>query len=112
VAAGQSRGSNGLFNIGSGQARSFLDLVRAMFAGLGRPERIEFIDMPPDLRGKYQYFTEARCGSCGMPASTGRRPTLEDGVGRYVRDFLLNPDPRIGSPDTCWPSPSPSSTRS
>ncbi|MBX9596206.1 MAG: ADP-glyceromanno-heptose 6-epimerase, partial [Roseomonas sp.] len=51
--------ASGLFNIGSGQARSFLDLVRAMFAGMGEQERIEFIDMPADLRGKYQYFTEA-----------------------------------------------------
>lgn len=84
---------SGLFNIGSGQARSFLDLVRAMFAGLGQNDRIEFIDMPPDLRGKYQYFTEAPMTKL-RSAGFSHPPTgLEDGVGRYVRDFLLNPDP-------------------
>ncbi|NGM22109.1 ADP-glyceromanno-heptose 6-epimerase [Roseomonas stagni] len=84
---------SGLFNVGSGQARSFLDLVRAMFAGMGEQERIEFIDMPADLRGKYQYFTEApmeklRAAGFDRPATS-----LEDGVGRYVRDFLMQSDP-------------------
>jgi ADP-L-glycero-D-manno-heptose 6-epimerase len=84
---------SGLFNVGSGTARSFLDLVRAMFAALRQNDRIEFIDMPPDLRGKYQYYTRApmqrlRAAGFDRPATT-----LEDGVGRYVRDFLMNPDP-------------------
>ena len=84
---------SGLFNVGSGQARSFLDLVRAMFAGMGQPERIEFIDMPADLRGKYQYFTEAPMQRL-RDAGFDRAPTtLEAGVGRYVRDFLMQSDP-------------------
>lgn len=84
---------SGLFNIGSGQARSFLDLVGAMFAGLGQNEHIAFIDMPPDLRGKYQYFTEAPMAKLRAAGFTRAATTLEDGVGRYVRDFLLNADP-------------------
>ncbi|WP_439596104.1 ADP-glyceromanno-heptose 6-epimerase [Falsiroseomonas sp.] len=84
---------SGLFNIGSGQARSFVDLIRAMFAGLGQNARIEFIDMPPDLRGKYQYFTEAPMAKLRAAGFDRAPTTLEDGVGRYVRDFLLNPDP-------------------
>ena len=84
---------SGLFNIGSGQARSFLDLVRAMFAGLGQNDRIEFIDMPPDLHGKYQYFTQAPMGKLRAAGFDRAPTTLEEGVGRYVRDFLLNPDP-------------------
>jgi ADP-L-glycero-D-manno-heptose 6-epimerase len=84
---------SGLFNIGSGQARSFLDLVRAMFAGLGQNDRIEFIDMPPDLRGKYQYFTQAPMQKLRDAGYARPATPLEDGVGRYVRDFLLNPDP-------------------
>jgi len=85
--------ASGLFNVGSGQARSFLDLVRAMFAGLGQDERIEFIDMPDDLKGKYQYFTEApltRLREAGYDAPT---IGLEEGVGSYVRDFLMQADP-------------------
>lgn len=84
---------SGLFNIGSGQARSFLDLVRAMFAGMGEAERIEFIDMPADLRGKYQYFTEAPMAKLRAAGFDRPATSLEDGVGRYVRDFLMSPDP-------------------
>ncbi len=86
-------GVSGLFNIGSGHARSFLDLVRAMFAGMGEAPRIEFIDMPADLRGKYQYFTEAPMDKLRAAGFDRPPTTLEDGVGRYVRDFLLNSDP-------------------
>ncbi|WP_439550285.1 ADP-glyceromanno-heptose 6-epimerase [Falsiroseomonas sp.] len=85
--------ASGLFNIGSGQARSFLDLVRAMFAGMREQERIEFIDMPADLRGKYQYFTEAPMAKLRAAGFDRPATSLEDGVGRYVRDFLMQPDP-------------------
>jgi ADP-L-glycero-D-manno-heptose 6-epimerase len=84
---------SGLFNVGSGQARSFLDLVRAMFAAMGQNDRIEFVDMPADLHGKYQYFTEAplnRLRAAGYAAPMTR---LEDGVASYVRDYLMQPDP-------------------
>jgi ADP-L-glycero-D-manno-heptose 6-epimerase len=77
-------GTSGLFNCGSGQARSFLDLTKAVYAALGLPERIEFVPMPGDLRGKYQYFTEApmaKLRQAGYPHS----PTpLEQGVADYV----------------------------
>ena len=85
-------GVSGLFNVGSGEARSFLDLVRAMSAAMGQDDRIEFVDMPTDLRGKYQYFTEAplaRLRAAGYAAPMTR---LEEGVGSYVRDFLMQPD--------------------
>jgi ADP-L-glycero-D-manno-heptose 6-epimerase len=84
---------SGLFNIGSGRARSFLDLVRAMFAAMGEEERIRFVDMPGDLRGKYQYFTEApieRLRAAGWNAQT---TPLEEGVRRYVQNFLMREDP-------------------
>jgi ADP-L-glycero-D-manno-heptose 6-epimerase len=86
-------GASGLFNVGSGQARSFLDLVRAMFAAMGERERIEFIDMPGDLRGKYQYFTEAPLARLRAAGYDRPMTTLEEGVGRYVRDFLMQADP-------------------
>ena len=86
-------GVSGLFNVGSGRARSFLDLMHAMFAALDEAPRIEFVDMPADLHGKYQYFTQAplgrlRAAGCDLPM-TG----LEEGVASYVRDFLMQSDP-------------------
>ncbi len=84
---------SGLFNIGSGRARSFLDLVRAMFAAMGQNDRIEFVDMPADLRGKYQYFTEAPLGRLRAAGYAAPTIGLEEGVGRYVRDFLMREDP-------------------
>jgi ADP-L-glycero-D-manno-heptose 6-epimerase len=84
---------SGLFNIGSGTARSFLDLVQAMFAGMGRNAAVEFIDMPQDLRGRYQYFTEAPLDRLRQAGFTRPMTALEDGVGRYVRDFLMREDP-------------------
>lgn len=86
-------GASGLFNLGSGRARSFLDLVRAMFAAMGEAERIAFVEMPAELRGKYQYFTEApidRLRAAGWNAQT---TPLEEGVRRYVQDFLMQEDP-------------------
>lgn len=84
---------SGLFNLGSGRARSFLELVQAMFAAMGEAPRVEFVDMPADLRGKYQYFTEAPLERLREAGFTAPMTTLEDGVGRYVRDFLLRDDP-------------------
>ena len=83
---------SGLFNVGAGSGRSFLDLVGALFAGLGRNAEISFIDMPPDLLGKYQYFTEAPLGKLRAAGYTRPSTALEEGVGRYVRDFLMQPD--------------------
>jgi ADP-L-glycero-D-manno-heptose 6-epimerase len=77
-------GVSGLFNCGSGQARSFLDLTRAVFAALGLPERIEFMPMPPDLRGKYQYFTEAPMAKLRQAGYPHPPITLEAGVADYV----------------------------
>lgn len=84
---------SGLFNVGAGTARSFLDLIRAMYAAMGRNAAIDYIDMPQDLRGKYQYFTEAPLGKLRAAGYTRPSTVLEDGVGRYVRDFLMQPDP-------------------
>ncbi len=86
-------GVSGLFNVGTGQARSFRDLAEAAFAALDEPARIEFFDMPPDLRERYQYFTQADVAK--LRAAGYDRPftELEEGVRRYVRDHLLSADP-------------------
>lgn len=74
----------GIYNVGSGKARTFLDLVRAVFAAMGRPETIEFIDTPIAIRERYQYFTEAtlnKLRAAGYEAST---TPLEAGVRETV----------------------------
>lgn len=82
--------ASGLYNIGTGQARSFLDLTRAIYAALGRNAEIRFIPMPDDLKGRYQYFTEARMDRL-RGAGFGHPPTaLEEGVRSYVQDTLTN----------------------
>lgn len=75
----------GIFNLGTGEARTFLDLARAVFRACGRPEAIDFVDTPPDVRAHYQYFTQARMDR--LRAAGYREPflSIEEGVGRYVR---------------------------
>jgi ADP-L-glycero-D-manno-heptose 6-epimerase len=83
----------GILNLGTGQARTFLDLVRATFAALGVAERIEWVDTPEDIRERYQYFTQAEVGR--LRAAGYRRPftSLEDGVARYVARLLAEASP-------------------
>ena len=82
--------ASGLYNIGSGTARTFLDLTRAIYAALGRNADIRFIPMPDDLRGKYQYFTEARMDRLRAAGFDHPPTSVEDGVRSYVQDVLLN----------------------
>ncbi|WP_349262489.1 ADP-glyceromanno-heptose 6-epimerase [Geminicoccus sp.] len=84
---------SGLFNVGSGRARSFLDLAHAVFAALGAPPKVEFIDMPERLRGHYQYFTEAKLDRLRAAGCPFQPTPLEEGVRRYVQDSLLQADP-------------------
>ncbi len=79
---------SGLYNLGTGQARSFADLIGALFAAVGREPNIEFVDTPKDIRANYQYFTEARMGRLRGAGYNAPFLSLEDGVGAYVRDFL------------------------
>jgi len=86
-------GVNGVFNLGSGRARSFADLAHAVFAAAGQPARIDYIDMPEGLRDAYQYFTEARMGRLRAAGWSDPATALEDGVTEYVRHYLARPDP-------------------
>ncbi len=79
---------SGIYNLGSGKARTFKDLATATFNAMGKPVNIEYIDTPVDIRDKYQYFTEANMTkliSCGYPK---KFTSLEDGVGDYVKNYL------------------------
>jgi ADP-L-glycero-D-manno-heptose 6-epimerase len=84
---------SGLFNVGTGAARSFLDIANAIFAALGEEPRIQFIDMPEPLRDRYQYFTEARTDRLRKAGFTRPFTTLEQGVGDYVTRYLATQDP-------------------
>jgi len=79
---------SGVFNLGSGRARSFRELAEAVFAAAGKP-------MPEALQGRYQYFTEARMERLRAAGYDGQFTSLEDGVGDYVRGYLSQPDPYL-----------------
>jgi ADP-L-glycero-D-manno-heptose 6-epimerase len=83
----------GLFNVGTGQARSWLDLAEALFAASGRPQAVEFIDMPVQLRERYQYLTQARMQR--LRAAGYQQPfhSLEAGIADYVQRFLATDNP-------------------
>ncbi len=78
----------GIFNLGTGKARSFIDLTNATFAAMGKNPRIEFIDTPEDIRDKYQYFTQANMSKLMSAGYEGRFHSLEDGVSDYVINYL------------------------
>jgi ADP-L-glycero-D-manno-heptose 6-epimerase len=84
---------SGVFNAGSGQARSFLDLANAAFAAAGQEPRVEYVDTPLSIRDKYQYFTEARMDRIRTAGFSGQSTPLEEGVRRYVQSYLMQPDP-------------------
>lgn len=81
--------ASGLYNLGTGKARSFEDLVKATFAGMDKEPVIEYIDMPEDIRDKYQYFTEADMTKLISAGYDDPFFSLEKGVVDYVRQFLL-----------------------
>ena len=84
---------NGVYNLGSGGARSFKDLAEATFRAAGFEPKIEYHDMPEGLRGQYQYFTEADMSRLRAAGYNAPMTSLEDGVGDYVRDYLSKADP-------------------
>ncbi|QIF83044.1 ADP-glyceromanno-heptose 6-epimerase [Brevundimonas sp. 'scallop'] len=89
----QSPQVSGIFNAGSGQARSFVDLARATFEAAGKTPSIDYVDTPLSIRDRYQYFTEARMDRIRAAGFEGQSTPLEEGVRRYVQDFLATADP-------------------
>jgi ADP-L-glycero-D-manno-heptose 6-epimerase len=83
-----ARGLSGLFNVGTGKARSFADLAGAVFAAVGEEARIEYIDLPESLRARYQYFTEADTSKLRSAKLAPEFHELEDGVTDYVQSHL------------------------
>ncbi len=84
---------SGVYNLGSGQARSFADMAGAVFKAAGRAPAIDYTPMPPAIRDKYQYFTEARMDRLRAAGYAAPMTTLEDGIADYVGGYLSQPDP-------------------
>lgn len=85
----QQRPASAIYNLGTGKARSFLDLTNATFAAMHRRPEIEFIDMPEDIRDSYQYYTEADMRKLHAAGYDQPFYSLEDGVADYVRHYLM-----------------------
>jgi ADP-L-glycero-D-manno-heptose 6-epimerase len=86
----QQRKNSGIYNLGSGKARTFLDLTKAVFKSVGKKENIEFIDTPADIRDKYQYFTEANMDKLKKIGYSKPFYTLEEGTEDYVKGYLTS----------------------
>ncbi len=85
----ENKDKNGLFNAGSGKARTWNDLVTAIFNAMDKPVYIEYIDLPENLAGKYQYFTEAKLEKIKKASYSKKINSLENGVTDYVKNYLL-----------------------
>lgn len=83
------RKNSGIYNLGSGKARTFLDLANSTFKALNKTPKIEFIDTPLDIRDKYQYFTEATMEKLKSIGYSKSFTSLEDGVKEYVQNYLM-----------------------
>lgn len=84
------RKDSGLYNLGTGEARSFLDLAKNTFQALNKDENISFIDTPEDIRDTYQYFTEANMTKLKRIGYDHPFHSLEEGVKDYVQSYLVN----------------------
>ena len=83
---------SGIFNVGTGTARSFRDLMLSAYAALGARPNIQYIDMPEQIRGSYQYFTQSEVDRLLRAGYNGGFTALEDAVATYVKDFLNRSD--------------------
>ena len=83
------RKDSGIYNIGTGQARSFIDLATATFSAMGKEPNISFIDVPFDIQEKYQYYTEANIDKLRAIGFNKEFTSLEDGVKEYVQGYLM-----------------------
>jgi len=85
-------GTQGIFNVGTGKARTFEDLAKSVFTAMGMEPNIDFVDTPEAIRDRYQYFTEADMSRLRVAGYDKPATELEDGVGTYVRDYLMADD--------------------
>jgi ADP-L-glycero-D-manno-heptose 6-epimerase len=89
----EAQAASDLYNVGSGTDRSFLDMAKIMFKEMGVEPNVEFVDLPADLRGKYQYYTCANMEKARRAGFAAPPTSLEEGLRVYVRDYLDAADP-------------------
>lgn len=87
--------TNGIFNLGTGRARTWNDLIRAVFSALGSQTEIEYIDMPPAVRNQYQYYTEAKMDKLKTAGCPVQFRPMEETVSDYVTSYLQKADPYL-----------------
>jgi ADP-L-glycero-D-manno-heptose 6-epimerase len=92
---GPGAGIDGIYNLGTGTARSFRDLIAATGAALGVEPNIEFVDIPPEIRPSYQYFTEARMERLRAAGYNAPFTPLEEAVRDCITQHLVRPDPYL-----------------
>jgi ADP-L-glycero-D-manno-heptose 6-epimerase len=95
---------NGLFNVGTGAARSWVDLAQAVFQAMGQAPAIEFVDMPAGLARQYQYFTQARMQKLASLGCPVRFRSLEAGVADYVTNYLATDCPYLTANEPAAPA--------
>ena len=88
----ENKGASGVFNVGTGQARSFKDLAGAVFTAMGRETKIDYVDMPEEIRDTYQYFTQGPVEKLRAAGYDKPFTSLEDGVKDYVLGYLMGGD--------------------
>jgi ADP-L-glycero-D-manno-heptose 6-epimerase len=93
----QNPSVNGIFNLGTGKARTWNDLIHAVFAAMNIKPDIEYIEMPEGLRNQYQYFTQAEMGKLKTAGCPVNFSPLEDSVRDYVVNYLQQADPHLGN---------------
>jgi ADP-L-glycero-D-manno-heptose 6-epimerase len=86
----ENRKKSGIFNLGTGKARTWNDLVNAIFKAMNLPSNIEYIDIPEDIRGKYQYYTEANMEKLRKIGYNKDFTNVENAVNDYVNNYLNN----------------------
>lgn len=92
----QNREVNGIFNLGTGTARTWNDLVKAVFSATGRNPEVEYVDMPESIRDQYQYFTEARMEKLRLTGCPLSFHSLEDAIDDYVKQYLAGGEKCLG----------------
>ncbi|MBN1406476.1 MAG: ADP-glyceromanno-heptose 6-epimerase [Calditrichaceae bacterium] len=85
----KNKNESGIYNIGTGKARTFKDLVSSTFMAMGLEPDIKYIDMPMEIRDRYQYFTEANMDKIQTAGNTNSLHSLEDGIKDYVQNYLM-----------------------
>lgn len=85
----ENKKKNGIYNVGSGAARSWNDLVNAVFKAMNKPAKIDYVDMPESIKEKYQYYTKAEIGKLKSSGYDNKTYSLEEGIEEYVCNYLM-----------------------